>query len=267
MSDFSVLPPLPASVTKMEADAANDFYPEEYIIEHILRLSSYLIDISDKTMLFGKSDCDPYSASLYTLYERLQNKQMGPIRLPPAFLNKERLHERIYVRSDKDAAHRPLADYEDLYYALGARMQEMHQLLNLRIHSGFNMKSDAVCEGGPTIGAFYRSMVQYWHVLNDPSSAKTLDDAIREAKVDAMRNEIARQLEQDFLTQEKARYHFAELEDPIVYGDILGLKFIRDWSPPMIGAVLNQKYCAMLRLEKEEADMTARQERREVNMR
>jgi hypothetical protein len=250
----------------MFVQAANTAYPSDYIIEHILKLSNYLIDIAGSSNLFGKPELDLYSPSLNTLFARLQKKQVGPSLLPLSFLTPERIHARIYLRSEQEVADRPLADYEDIYYALVARMQEIHQLLNLRIDSGFNDATELIYEGGPSIAEFHNSLSEYWNIFNDPLCGKALDDAIREARVQALRYELVYQVRNDNLSQEDAHKQLAELYDTDVYTGILGLNFIQDWAPPMIGAYLETKYRHMLNLEKEEAQFKAKQERREAKL-
>jgi hypothetical protein len=263
MSAKTFLPAFVVAVSQMVVEAATSAYPSDYIIEHILKLSSYIIDLAGNSNLFGKPDLDLYSPSLNTLFARLQKKQVAPSLLPPGFLTVERIHARIYERSDEEAVDRPLAEYEDLYYALVARMKEMHQLLNLRIDSGFNVASENVFEGGPTIAELHNSLSEYWNILNNPSCGKALDDAIREARVQALRYELVWQVENDNMSAEDAREQLSQLYSSDVYNGILGLNFVQDWAPAMIGAYLEQKYRHMLDLEKEEAAVKARLERRQ----
>jgi hypothetical protein len=267
MSAKTPLSTFAVAVSQMAVQAANTVYPTDYIVEHILKLSNYIIDLVGSSNLFGKPELDLYSPSLNTLFARLQKKQVGPSLLPPGFLTDERIHARIYLRSDQGVSDRPLADYEDLYYALVARMQEMHQLLNLRIDSGFNDTTQFVYEGGPSIAEFHDSLSEYWNILNNPSCGKALDDAIREARVQALHYELVWQVENDNMSAEDAHKQLAELYSTNVYSGILGLHFVQDWAPTMIGAYLEQKYRHMLNLEKEEATVKARQERRQAKSR
>jgi hypothetical protein len=266
MSAFGLLPPFSAAVNQAAMNTATKPFPSDYIIEDLLTLSKYLIKLVDDSNLFGKPGSDAYSASLRTLYDRLQNKQIGPSSVPSGFLSEECIHARIYFRTDEEAVNRPLADYEDLYYALVARMQEMRQLLNLRIDSGFNIASHVVFEGGPSIAALHRCISEHWDVLNDPACGKALDNAVREAKVQIMRDEVIWQVENDHLSHEDAQLQWAQLHSPEVYNSIAGLNFVQDWAPTMIGAYLEQKYRNMLNLEKQEATFRAMQERRQTKM-
>ncbi|KAG9187745.1 hypothetical protein G6011_05616 [Alternaria panax] len=266
MSVKAFLPSFGVAVSQVAVQAANTIYPTEYIVEHMLKLSNYLIDLAGSSNLFGKPEIDLYTPNLGTLFARLQKKQVGPSLLPRGFLTAERIHARIYLRSDQEAADRPLADYEDLYYALVARMQEMHQLLNLRIESGFNDATELVYEGGPSIAELHNSLSEYWNMLNDPSCGKALDDAVREAKVQALRYEVVWQVEKDNISVEDGHAQLAALYSPDVYRGILGVNFIQDWAPTMTGAYLEQKYRHVLNLEREEATFKARQERRQAKL-
>ncbi|KAH6878044.1 hypothetical protein BKA58DRAFT_87918 [Alternaria rosae] len=266
MSPKTLLPDFAVAVSQMAVQAATTAYPTDYIVEHILKLSNYLIDLAGTCNLFGKPELDIYSPSLSTLFDRLQKKQVGPSLLPHGFLTAERIHARIYERVDEEATHRPLADYEDIYYALVARMQEMHQLLNLRIDSGFNVATGNISEGGPSIAELHNSLSEYWNILNNPSCGKALDDAIREARLESLRYELVHQVEKNNMTRKDAHEQLSQLYSSDVYNGILGLNFVQDWAPPMIGAYLESKYRRMLDLEKEEAVVKARLERRQDKM-
>ena len=266
MSSKTLLPDFAVAVSQMAVEAATTAYPTDYIVEHILKLSNYLINLAGTCNLFGKPDLDIYSPSLNTLFDRLQKKQVGPSLLPHGFLTPERIHGRIYERADEEATDRPLADYEDIYYALVARMQEMHQLLNLRINSGFNVASEDISEGGPSIAELHNSLSEYWNVLNNPSCGKALDDAVREARLESLRHELVHQVQEKNMKAEDAHEQLSQLYSSDVYNGILGLNFVQDWAPAMIGAYLESKYRRMLDLEKEEAVVKARLSRRQAKM-
>jgi hypothetical protein len=266
MSSKTLLPAFAVAVSQMAVQATTTAYPTDYIVEHILKLSNYLIDLAGTSNLFGKPDTDLYSPSLNTLFARLQKKQVGPSLLPHGFLIPERIHARIYQRAEEEATDRPLADYEDIYYALVARMQEMHQLLNLRIDSGFNFPSENISEGGPSIAELHNSLSEYWDILNNPSCGKALDDAVREARLEALRYELVWQVESDNMSPEDAHEQLSQLYSSDVYNGILGLNFVQDWAPAMIGAYLEQKYRRVLDLEKEEAIVKARLDRHQAKL-
>ena len=110
MSAKTLLPAFAVAVSQIAVEAATSAYPSDYIIEHILKLSSYIIDLAGNRNLFGKTDLDLYSPSLNTLLARLQKKQVAPRLLPPGFLTVEPIHARIYERSDEEAVDRLLAE-------------------------------------------------------------------------------------------------------------------------------------------------------------
>jgi hypothetical protein len=254
MSRNHLLSQLPCAVTPTLAQGAKTAFPAEYIIEHILKLSIYLIGLSNVSALFKKVSTDPYTPSLYTLLDRLQSKQLVPSRLPWGFQSAEHMKSRVHLRADKEAAFRPLADFEDIYYALLARIQEICQLIELRIQSGFNDESTAVCKGGATLSELHACLREYWDIFNDPRCAKALDDAVREARAQAMREETIRQVDNCEMTQEDARKQLAQLFSPDVYSGILGMHFVRDWAPAVVAMYLEHKYRPMFDVEEEDED-------------
>ncbi|KAE8835258.1 hypothetical protein HRS9122_07528 [Pyrenophora teres f. teres] len=253
MSERILLPAFSASVTELDARTTGTFCSSHHLTEQILKLSSWLIDLSKKKTLFGKYTVDPYTPSLETLFDRLHNKQLGPSLLPSGFIHVDRLNERTNLRVDGEAAYRPLYEYEDLYYALNARMQEMHQLLNLRLRSGFNTITDTVYEGGPNIALFHEKLSGYWTSINKSSCGKALDNAVREAKVMALRQELLWQMENAQITQDDADVMAAKLYSDNVFNNVTGLTYFLDWAPIMVGAYLEAKYRRMLDHEKQEA--------------
>ena len=259
-----LLPSFSAALTQEATEASLESYPSAYIIEHILTLSTYLTDLAERTNFFGKPGNDPFCPSLRTLYDRLQNGQLGPSPLDAQFLTEERIKARIVERTPTPVVQRSLADFEDVYYALMARMKDMHQLLNMRIKSGFNEASAPVFEGGPTITDLHDSLSRYWSVLNDPACGKALDDAVRKERAEAMQQEIIAQVQNNELSQKEAEDQIARLWDPPLYNGIQGMVFINSGSPAMIAAALDQKYRVVLRLEKNEGEKHVRQEKRQA---
>ncbi|CAO2657535.1 Nn.00g036610.m01.CDS01 [Neocucurbitaria sp. VM-36] len=266
MSDTALLPSFSTALTQEAVEGCIEPYPADYIIEHLLTLSSYLIDLVGRTNFFGKHTQDTFSPSLRTLHDRLQNGQFGPSLLDSQFLSEERIKARTLERTGTPAAQRALADFEDLYYALIGRMKDMHQLLNMRIKSGFNEVSAPVFEGGPTITDLHESLYQYWSVLNEPAWGKALDDAIRQAKAEVMHHEIIFRVQKNEISPAEAEDDIARLWDQHLYSGIQGLCFINGFAPAMIAATLEQKYRVVLRLEKEEAQKKARQEKRQAKV-
>ncbi|EMD90005.1 hypothetical protein COCC4DRAFT_36164 [Bipolaris maydis ATCC 48331] len=254
MSDTNPFPPFPPAVTLEAVQAATTAYPASYFTSHILKLSSYLVDITKTSTLFGKPSNDSYTPSLSTLYLRLQNGQLPPSHLPADFQTPRHTQSQIHLRSDKPAAERPLADFEDLYYATLSLMQELHHLLTIRLQSGFNTPSDLACPGGPTLAALHESLTAYWSFFNDAACAKALDDAVREARVRAIREEIVRKVEADELDVQDARCQLAGLYGEDVYAGVEGMWFVRDWAPAVVAVYLEGRYRGLLDAEKAESE-------------
>ncbi|EDU49867.1 hypothetical protein PtrSN002B_002904 [Pyrenophora tritici-repentis] len=262
MPECILLPALSASVAELDARATGTFCSPYHLTEQILKLSSWYIELSKKKTLFGKYTVDPYTPSLETLFNRLHDKQLAPSLLPSGFIHVDRLNERSELRVEGEAAERPLYEYEDLFYALNARMQEMHQLLNLRLHSGFNTITDEVYEGGPNIVLFHEKLSNHWTSLNKSSCGKALDNAVREARVMALRQELVWQMDNDQITRADAEIMGVKLYCPEVFDNVTGLTYILDWAPIMVGAYLEAKYRRMLDHEQQEAAIEERRKRR-----
>ncbi|KAH7402445.1 hypothetical protein BKA66DRAFT_404562 [Pyrenochaeta sp. MPI-SDFR-AT-0127] len=257
MAPIVLLPPFSRALTQAAVEAATESYPKTYIIGILLPLSSYLITLIDHTNILGEQGKDPYCPSLRTLHDRLQNGLLGPSALPPEFLTDEHIWGRIDQRTEVPAMQRPLADFEDLYYALVARMQDMHHLISVRASNGFNDVSVPVFTGGPTITDLHSSLSQHWNILNDPAYGKALDDAIRRATVDACEHEIRRQVQYNKLEQQCAQEMLADLWDPKTYTGVKGLSWIVEWTPALVAIMLEQRYRVILVLEKDEAERKA----------
>ncbi|RMZ72300.1 hypothetical protein GMOD_00007318 [Pyrenophora seminiperda CCB06] len=262
MSAKILLPDFSAAVTELDAQTARAACPSDYLTEHMLKLSSKLIDIGKKTTLFGKYETDAYIPTLQTLYDRLQDKKLAPSLVPSGFINAKRVNARSGLRVTGEAADRPLFEYEDLYYALNGRMQEMHQLLNIRLLSGFNTITDEVYKDGPNIALFHEELSDAWDILNKTSCGKALDIAVREAKLLAVRQELEWQIEENSISHANAVSMQAELYGSNPLSKVNGLTFLVDWTPVMVAAHLETKYRRMLDHEEQDAANKARTERR-----
>jgi hypothetical protein len=159
---------------------------------------------------------------------------------------------------------RPLEDFEDMYYAVLARMQDMQHTLNARLSSGFNDVHDALFPGGPSIADFATSMAQYWGVFNAPACARALDDAVRQARVTRLYEEIHMALDANVITQADADELLTDLFESKDTAE--GMKFIGRWSPAMIGGYLHERYRVLLQVEKEEDERQARELRKRARM-
>lgn len=255
------LPPFSAALTRDAVKECTEAYPEKYIKNAILTLSFYLLKLADTTNFFGPDVDDDLSVSLRVMYFRLHDGKLGPNPLDAKFLEEARIIERSEMRTTVPVIERPLADFEDIYYALISRMKEMHHLMNMRLKSGFNEIDEPIFEGGPTMNDLHNSLEQFWSVLNEPGLGKALDDASRRAEADAMHDEIIFRAKIRELTEEEAEEDLQRLWDSEIYDGIQGLHYINSFSPAMISVFLDQKYGLMLQLEAQTKAKNARKEK------
>lgn len=269
MSNFTkpvLLPPFGPAATQSAVDASTEAFPSEYIINIILEISNYLVALVDHSALFGRPNTDPYSPSLHTLHSRLHSGHLNPSPLQTHANEQARIKAALSQRTAKDAAHRPLEDFEDLYYAVLARMQDMHQILNARLGSGFNTTTDTLYADGPTIAALHDSLSQYWDVLNHTAFVRAIDAAVRRSRVKSLHQEILAQVHNDEITQADADELLTDLYDPAEYDGIQGLAWVSGWAPSMVAAWLEEKYRSMLGFEREEVEKKGRMDRKRARM-
>lgn len=256
----AVLAPFTPAFTEAAVRVAQGSYEPEYIVRNLVELSSYLISLTEHTNMFGTTRHDPFSPSLKTLYDRLDSGHLALSPLSGISKDAIRLRQTLSVRVNVPILSRPLEDFEDLFYALLARMQDMVQTLNVRLASGFNSVTDHVFSNGPGITDLHASLVEYWTILNDAACAHALDDAIRQARVSSLYEEIQSELAGNVITQGDAH---KLLEDLFCSKDTTdGLAWIGGWSPAMIGAWLEEKYRVLLQLEKDDDELKTREMRK-----
>jgi hypothetical protein len=261
-----LLPRFSPAATQATVDASTDTYPADYITNIILEISGYLINLVEHTELLGRAGTDPYSPSLRTLHSRLHNGQLNPSPIQSHANEHARIKVTLGQRTAKDAAHRPLEDFEDLYYAVLARMQDIHHILNARLGSGFSTVTDLVHTDGPSIADLYVSLAQYWNVLNHTAFVKAIDSAVRRSRVKCLHQEIIAQVHNDEITQADAEELLSDLYDPSEYDGIQGLAWVSGWAPSMIAAWLEEKYRIVLNIEKEDAEHKSRMDRKRAKM-
>ncbi|KAH3910886.1 hypothetical protein HBH56_137620 [Parastagonospora nodorum] len=263
-SSMQALPPFKPAATEAQVKAATESHDPEQVIRNLVDLSSYLISIDEHTKLFGAAGKhDPYTPSLKTLLNRLY---AGVRTLSPlSSLTKDgaRLRQDVSERLNKPVIERPLEDFEDLYYALLARLQDMAQMLTLRVTNGFNAPSEPVFENGPSIADLYDSLMSYWDMLNDPACARALDDAMRQFRVGVLYREINAELEAHVISFANAEELLAELFESKEFTE--GIAWIASWSPAMIGAYLSEKYHVALRVQREEDERVEREKRKRMS--
>jgi hypothetical protein len=260
------LPPFSPAATQAAVEASTETYPSDYIINILLDISSYLVTLAEDSKLFGRPNNDQYSPSLRTLHSRLHSGHMNPSPIQAHANEQARIKATLSQRTAKGAAHRPLEDFEDLYYAILARMQDMHQILNARLGSGFNTITDTIYPDGPMIVDLYISLAQYWDVLNHTAYIKAMDSAVRRSRVKYLHQEILTQVHNDEITKPDAEELLRDLYDPNEYNGIQGLAWVSGWAPSMIAAWLEEKYRIVLSLEKEEKEKKGRMDRKRARM-
>ncbi|KAF2132319.1 hypothetical protein P153DRAFT_429477 [Dothidotthia symphoricarpi CBS 119687] len=266
------LPPFSTAVTQTAVETStDDAYPDDYIKTVILELSSYLLTLVEHSLISGKPANDPYSPSLRTIYDRLHGGYPALSPLREHTNDPERIKSALaqqHQRTPSPPMLRPLEDFEDLYYAVLARLLDIHQSLNARLGSGFNVAPDPVFPDQDvlTIADLFASLAQYWDVLNSAGCAKALDSAIRRSRVAHLHKEIVLQLHNNDITPADADELLADLYDPGEYAGVQGLAWIGGWAPSMISAWLEEKYRLVLGLEREEGMRKAMAERRRARM-
>lgn len=158
------------------------------------------------------------------------------------------------TRITKQPMARPLEDFEDLYYILLSTVQSHHHTLSLRLQNKFSVPTDTLYAFGPTIDQFHSTLVKCWDALNEPGLVKTLDDAVRHARIKELHLDTLSKRNTGMLTPKDADELLSDL-----YGDeeaVQGIAFIGSWAPSMISAWLKEKYRTMLDAEKKEMRTT-----------
>ena len=260
------LPPLCAPASQTVVEASDTSFPNGYVIPILLEISGFLVTLDRKTIIFGRPNHSPYSPSLRTLYVRLHGGQLNPSPLQTHANDIKRVQATIHQRTDKRAVHRPLQDYEDLYYAVLARLQDIHQMMNARLGSGFSALTDRVYLDGPSVADMFISLAEYWGALNETEFVKALDDAVRRARAEYLQQEILAQVRTEKITPANADALLSKIFHPKEYNRISGLAWISGWAPGMINAWLEEKYRIVLLVEKQDAEGTACIEKRASNI-
>lgn len=261
-----LLPAFGPAATQAIVEASTEMYPADYITNVIIEISGYLVTLVEHSVLFGRPGTDPYSPSLRTLHSRLHSGHLNPSPIQAHAKEHARIKATLGQRTAKTAAQRPLEDFEDLYYAVLARMQDIHQILNARLGSGFNTITDLVYPDGPAISDLYISLAQYWDVLNNAAFVKTIDSAVRRSRVKYLRQEILAQVRNDEITQADAEKLLSDLYKPKEYYSIKGLAWVNGWAPSMVAAWLEEKHRMILGLEREDAESKGRMDRKRAKM-
>lgn len=261
-----MLPPFSAAATQAAVEASTVSFPADYITNILLEISGYLVSLVDQSTLLGKPSKNPYSPSLHTLHGRLCSGQLNPSPIQSHANESVRIKATLGQRTTRDATKRPLEDFEDLYYAVLARMQDIHQILNARLGSGFSTFTDPVYFDGPSIADLYVSLAQYWDALNHHGFVKAVDCAVRRSRIQHLHQEIIAQVHNDEITHSDAQELLDDLYDPNEYDNIQGLSWIGSWAPGMVAAWLEDKYRIVLKIEKENIESKSRMDRKRARM-
>lgn len=214
--------PLAAAVTKEQVEASFYSLTDHQAKKVLLKTASELVSIQDATVLTGPKQKDRNSPTLQVLIERLEKGYHSPFSgLPnapetPGYL-------KFSCTGTKDPMHRPLGDFEDLYYSLVATVKAMHQMITLRLNNGFE-RPDTVFDTtkGLTVLWLTERLVRLWVRLNDTALVQALDTAIQ--------------------GRHEEGSHF---EEP--FAQKVGLNYIGDEHPAMINGKLNEKYRSVFR--------------------
>lgn len=264
-SDMSSPPPLSftPALTQHTILACHMPFPADYTIAHILSLTSFLVSLEAHGNFFGASDTSAYSPSLRVLHKRLTEGYLAPSSLPTPFLTPAHVDASTLPNAVRCAAkERPLAHFEDLYYALLARMREMQRRMVDHVVSGFSTLETPVYAGGPTIASLHASLTSYWDVLNDASCGKAMDEAVREARVQCIHDEIVAQVRANCVAPEDAESQILQLRERDVYDAQEGLDWTPEWDAALVNAKLKEKYRGVF----EECKSKDRRENKRIKM-
>lgn len=269
MEDSSDLPPLPAAITQAEVEAQplDGMQPSNAIKSIILNAAGHFLDVFSQPNIFGTLDNDPYTPSIETLFLRLRDGHLSPSPLKPLRDNSERVKERMGKQAPTPPKLRPLEDYEDLYYVLLAKIQDVHGILRTRLLNSFNSpESPIVPCAEDTKATFYRWLMHQWSVLNDVTLVAKLHQAVREHRQKVLQAEIMDQIQKQGFSfnQYEAVFKGAQsiIKDAQSLPPYEGVKGL-NWkmigaSSAMINAELAEMYYVTLRVlryekEKEES--------------
>jgi hypothetical protein len=236
----SLLARLPEAVTQTAVMVEQQAGDNQIIIQTLLEMTEDLLSFTKRDTILGKGDPDPdpYKPSLGSLYARIQAGCIPPSPTAVGASPKKRI--KIHKRTSKAPVERSLPDFEDIYYALLALVQEMHWDLLTRVNNGFNSVDDYVCADGFPLWQLIEYLVKGWTFLNEPRVAKALDDAIRQACYKTTQKKFRDDFrEGKYLAKDYKDLLKALKQD---YHEIPGLTWIGGWSPAMINAALQQKW-------------------------
>jgi hypothetical protein len=241
-----------APITSLAAiGACENTYPSQYVKTVLLGICRNLLELDAKSTLWKAPPAKPDVVSLAMLHERLQAGKPSPTpHVPKPPVCEQEQQPKAPPRTGKTPMNRPVEDFEHLYYAMLAKIQEICQLLHVRVNNGFTASTYPLFHNGPSLLEVNARLHESWAALNDPALVKVLDSAIRRSRVKSLHADVLGQLERGEITEGDARELVQDLYSSQEDGEISGLAWIGGWPPAMIGAWLKEKFRVLLQGEK-----------------
>lgn len=265
----SLSPLTPATSIETIESCQEVLYSAKDVKEALLNICTDLLALHQKSNLSQRSNlgktppANPYTVSLATLYNRLATGKPSPAPYILRTNTPSNQQPPVPRRAHSNPLNRPVEDFEYLYYAVLAKINETSNMLTLRVNNGFAKPDDAVFEGGPTLRHTHTWLQESWTTLNDPALVKVLDEEVRRTRVRCMRLEIMGQYQRREITHTDMLELSEDLRTSLEAGEVPGLAPIGGWAPSMIGAWLEEKFRVILKAEKEQ-DEAARQTELEI---
>lgn len=256
----------PGSIVTLAATREVEAFPHTFVKTTLIQLSNYLIGVVTQPTLFGRPAHDPHRPSLRTLHDRLHIGRLAPSPVAKDNTSIEYVKKSLGQIVNIRIQDRELQDFEDLCYALIARMQEMRQTLNAWLASSFISADGKLFEGGPTITVFHSTLCTYWTILQEPAFVRAIDEAVRASRLECTSEQIKALVESGEVGIEDAAPCLQGLYDS--WDKLIGVNFkMLGWSPAMIAAYLEDRYRLVLGLEKDVEEKRVREVRKRAKLR
>ncbi|KAF2709761.1 hypothetical protein K504DRAFT_534079 [Pleomassaria siparia CBS 279.74] len=244
--------PIPLRIAASQADisACNQTYPADAVKSTLLSISHSLLATESRLTLWQQPTFDRFSVSLRMLHDRFERgcpAPSSPIVPQSGYTSSPQSPYQVSTPQTTPMTG-SLSDCEDMYYALLWTIQSHHQVLTVRLENTFNVPSDTLYFGGPTISEFFTTLCRFWNDLNDLGLVKTLDEAIRSVRIARIHDSIMAQWERGDIRERQLAALLSDLDRQ--GHTVKGLAWINGWAPSMIAAELGEKYRALLEAEK-----------------